>query len=185
MKRCDWCIGHKIYEKYHDEEWGKPIYQSDKLFMQFSLEVFQAGLSWLTILRKRADFMVAFDYFNPQIIAQYDQRKVQALLNNPKIIRHKGKIEATIDNAKTYLKLEETQTFSDFLWAYMRYKPIIGQYNHVDQLPTRTNLSEKIARDLKKVGFKFCGPVMVYAFMQAVGMLNNHIITCFKYQENQ
>jgi DNA-3-methyladenine glycosylase I len=181
MQKCDWCLGVDIYETYHDTQWGIPIYDSMSLFEKFCLDSFQAGLSWLTILKKRDNFYQAFDQFTPSIVAKYDENKILSLMKDAGIVRHRGKIEATIQNAKAYLSLEETQSFSDYLWGFIDHKPIQNHPKNMSELPSQTALSLKISKDLKKRGFKFCGATMVYAFMQAVGMVNDHLTTCFKY----
>jgi DNA-3-methyladenine glycosylase I len=177
MKKCDWCIGNELNEIYHDTEWGKPIYDSKLLFQKFCLDSFQAGLSWLTILKKR-------DNFNPHMMINYDDAKITELIQNAGIVRHKGKILATINNAYCYLNLEKQMSFSDYLWGFVDNKPIKNHFNSMSELPAQTELSVKISKDLKKRGFKFCGATIIYAFMQAVGMVNDHLTTCFLYEKN-
>ena len=183
MKRCNWCVVNVLYEKYHDDEWGRPIYDSQLLFQKLCLDSFQAGLSWLTILKKRACFLSAFDNFNPYIIVDYDNNKITELMNNSGIVRHKGKILASIHNAQCYLTLEKTISFSDYLWDFVNGKPIKNHFQNMSDLPSFTELSLKISNDLKKQGFKFCGATIIYAFMQAVGMVNDHLTDCFLYQK--
>ncbi|MFT6072177.1 MAG: DNA-3-methyladenine glycosylase I [Alphaproteobacteria bacterium] len=185
MKKCGWCIGDPIYEAYHDHQWGVPIYHSQQLFEALCLESFQAGLSWITILKKRDNFRQAFDNFNPHLIAHYDDKNIEILLQNAGIVRHKGKILAIINNAKLFLEIERTQTFSNYLWHYVGHKPIQNNFETMADLPSSTPLSTQIAKDFKKQGFKFLGATTVYAFMQAVGMVNNHLTSCFKYQKQQ
>ncbi|MEE9453706.1 MAG: DNA-3-methyladenine glycosylase I [Paracoccaceae bacterium] len=181
--RCDWCGAEPIYTDYHDHEWGVPEYDSRALFEKLILDGFQAGLSWLTILKKRDNFRAAFDEFQPEIIARYTQNDVERLLGNAGIIRHRGKIEATIGNAQAWLKIEEAQGFDTYLWDYVNGKPISNHFRTMAEVPTKTSLSEQISKDLKKDGFKFCGPTIVYAFMEAVGMANDHMITCPRHGE--
>lgn len=183
MQRCSWCQGNDLYEAYHDNEWGKPVYDSQLLFEKFCLDSFQAGLSWLTILKKRENFYQAFDNFSPKMIAHYDDNKVNQLMQNSGIVRHKGKILATIINAQSYLELEKNISFSDYFWQFVDYKPIKNHFGNISELSSQTPLSLEISKDLKKRGFKFCGATMVYAFMQAVGMVNDHLKECFQYQE--
>lgn len=181
MKKCDWCVGDTLYEAYHDKEWGVPIKDSKSLFEKFCLDSFQAGLSWIIILRKRNNFRQAFDNFDPHIIAYYNDAKIEELLNNKGIIRHQGKIRATINNAQCYINLEKEISFSDYLWQFIDYHPIKNYFNHISEVPAQTELSNRISKDLKKRGFKFCGPIMVYAFMQAVGMVDDHLTQCFRH----
>ncbi len=181
--RCSWCGAEPIYTDYHDTEWGVPEYDSRALFEKLVLDGFQAGLSWLTILKKRNNFRVAFDGFQPDIIARYTKKDVERLLDNAGIIRHRGKIEATIGNAQAWLKIEETQGFDAYLWDYVNGKPITNHFRTMAEVPAKTPLSERISKELKKDGFKFCGPTIVYAFMEAVGMANDHLITCPRHGE--
>ena len=185
--RCAWVnTPDPIYAEYHDTEWGVPEYDSRALWEKLILDGFQAGLSWITILRKRENFRTAFDGFDPEIIARYDATKIEALLANPGIIRSRAKIEATIGNARAYLKMRDEGTdFSRYLWAFVDGKPIQNQFRTMADIPARTALSEQISKDLKKRGFKFAGPVIVYAFMQAVGMVNDHEVTCPRHREVQ
>lgn len=183
--RCDWCGSEPIYTNYHDTEWGVPEYDSQALFEKLVLDGFQAGLSWLTILKKRDNFREAFDEFNPEIIASYTDADVNRLLGNAGIIRHRGKIAATITNAQAWLEIEEKQGFTSYLWDYVDGGPIQNQFRTMADVPPLTPLSTRISKDLKKAGFKFCGPTIVYAFMEAVGMANDHIITCPRHGEVQ
>ncbi len=182
--RCAWVDETQIYKDYHDNEWGKPVHDDIKLFEMLSLEAFQAGLSWITILKKREDFKLAFDNFNPELVAKYDNKKVEELLQNEKIIRHKGKILATINNAKIFLELQKIHgSFDKMLWAYVDNKPIIANWQNIHELPATTPLSDKISKDFKKLGFKFLGSTTMYAFMQATGMVNDHTKDCYLYDE--
>ena len=178
--RCAWLDGSDIYTKYHDEEWGKPVHDDNKLFEMLTLEAFQAGLSWITILKKRESFRIAFDGFDPNIVALYDENKIEELVINEKIIRHRGKIVAAINNAKLFIEIQKQYgSFDAMIWNYVNNTPILGHWNSIDELPATTNLSDKISKDLKKIGFKFLGSTTVYAFMQATGMVNDHTQDCF------
>ncbi|SMX45398.1 DNA-3-methyladenine glycosylase I [Actibacterium lipolyticum] len=176
--RCDWCGQEQIYIDYHDTEWGVPEYDSRALWEKLILDGFQAGLSWITILKKRDAFREAFAGFDPNIIAAWGEDDVQRLLQNPGIIRHRGKIEATIGNARAWQVIEADQGFDTFLWAYVGGKPHQPRFETMADVPTETALSKQISQDLKKAGFKFVGPTIVYAFMEAVGMVNDHLTTC-------
>ena len=184
-KRCDWCIGSEIYKKYHDEEWGEPVYKDGKLFEILLLESFQAGLNWLTILKKRESFKIAFDNFDYRIISEYSENKIEELLKNDDIIRHRGKIESTISNAKAFIKIQdEFGSFSKYIWKYVDNKPKLNSFSSLSEVPSRTDLSEQISKDLKREGFKFLGPTTVYAFMQATGMVNDHLTYCFRHKKS-
>lgn len=176
--RCTWPGDDPFYLAYHDTEWGVPERDSRALFEKLILDGFQAGLSWITILRKRDAFRQAFAGFDPNIIASWGEAEVETLLQNPGIVRHRGKILATIGNAKAWQKIEAAQGFDKFLWDYVGGLPLQNQWATMGDVPGYTPLSEQISKDLKKAGFKFCGPTIVYAFMQAVGMVNDHITTC-------
>jgi DNA-3-methyladenine glycosylase I len=175
--RCSWCGDDPIYIAYHDEEWGKPLKNSRALWEMLILEGFQAGLSWITILRRRENFRTAFAGFDPDVIARWGEPEVLRLLADPGIIRHRGKIEATITNARAWQKLEAAGGFDRFLWDYVGGIPLQPQRKGGD-IPAETALSQQLSKDLKKAGFKFCGPTIVYAFMQAVGMVNDHVQGC-------
>ena len=179
------CFGDTpIYEDYHDNEWGRPIHDDIKLFEMLNLEGAQAGLSWITVLKKRESYRRAFDGFDPKKIVLYDDAKVAELMKNEGIIRNRLKILATIQNAKMFLKLvEEYGSFDKFLWAYVENKPIVGNPRKIEDYKASTPLSDKISKDLKKLGFKFVGSTIIYAFMQAVGMVNDHLVDCFVYDE--
>jgi len=169
---------------YHDNEWGRPTYSDQRLFEMLILEGMQAGLSWITILNKRESFKAAFDNFDPHKITLYDEVKIQELMANEKIIRNRLKIEATIQNAKTFLSITEKHgSFSDLLWAYVDHTPIVGHRKTIEDIPATTPESDKLSKDLKKMGFKFVGSTTVYAFMQATGMVNDHLVDCFAYKE--
>lgn len=184
MIRCAWPGDDPLYVSYHDDEWGVPIYDDQLLFAKLILDGAQAGLSWITILRKRDNYWQAFDQFDPQKIAAYDEAKFEQLMNNPGIVRNRQKIRAAIKNAQAYLQLkEELGSFSDFLWDFVDGKPINNGWTTLSQIPAKTPHSEAMSKALKKRGFSFVGPTIVYAFMQAVGMVNDHTVDCFRYKE--
>ena len=176
--RCNWAGPDQIYIHYHDTEWGVPEHNSRALFEKLMLEGFQAGLSWITILKKRENFRKAFAEFDPDILCMWGEVDVNHLLQNPGIIRHRGKIEATLSNAKAWQSIENDIGFGNFLWRYVDGKPILNAWENLSQVPSQTPLSRQISKDLKKAGFKFCGPTTVYAFLQAAGLINDHLITC-------
>ncbi|PKQ44917.1 DNA-3-methyladenine glycosylase I [Confluentibacter flavum] len=182
--RCGWCLGDALYETYHDEEWGVPVYDDNKLFEFLILETFQAGLSWITILRKRENFRKAFDNFDYKKIATYNQDKIDTLLQDAGIIRNKLKINATITNAQAFMTVQkEFGSFSNYIWGFVDGKPIINKLkNYKEALPT-TSISDALSKDLKKRGFKFVGSTVIYAHMQATGMVNDHEVDCFRYGE--
>jgi len=183
--RCKWAKSPEEKE-YHDNEWGVPEFEDQKLYEFLLLESFQAGLSWLTILKKREAFRKAFDEFDYHTIARYNSTKVNELLHSAQIIRNKRKIEAAIANAKAFQKVqEEFGSFSSFFWSYTNHTPIINSWQKSSEVPAKTPLSEKISRDMKKRGFTFFGPTICYSLMQAVGMVNDHEINCFRYKEVQ
>jgi len=182
--RCGWCKGDALYESYHDLEWGVPIKDDAKLFEFLILETFQAGLSWITILRKRENFRKAFDQFDYNKIIQYDEQKIASLLQDEGIIRNKLKIRATISNALSFIKIqEEFGSFSAYIWGFIAGKPIKNAVHNYKKAPANTELSDTISKDLKKRGFKFVGSTVVYAHMQATGMVNDHEINCYRYDE--
>ncbi len=182
--RCGWCEGDELYEDYHDNEWGVPIYDDDTLFEFLILETFQAGLSWITVLRKRENFRKAFDNFDYKKIANYDQNKINSLLQDAGIIRNKLKVNATISNAQAFIKTQnEFGSFSNYIWGFVDGKPIKNNLSNYKNAPANTSLSDLISKDLKKRGFKFVGSTVVYAHMQATGMVNDHEISCFRYEE--
>ncbi len=182
--RCGWCKGDALYEAYHDEEWGVPVKDDAKLFEFLILETFQAGLSWITILRKRENFRKALDNFDYKKITTYDQEKINTLLKDAGIIRNKLKINATITNAQAFIKVqEEFGNFSKYIWSFTDGKPIKNKVKNYKEAPPTTALSDAISKDLKKRGFKFVGSTVVYAHMQATGMVNDHEVNCFRYHE--
>lgn len=182
--RCGWCEGDELYETYHDEEWGVPLYEDEKLFEFLILETFQAGLSWITILRKRENFRKAFDQFDFRKMADYSEEKVQQLLQDSGIIRNEQKIRASISNATAFMQVQESfGSFSKYIWSFVDHEPLQNELISYKEAPAKTELSIKISKDLKKRGFKFVGPTVVYAHMQATGMVNDHEINCFRHKE--
>lgn len=179
--RCPWPKDDLLYINYHDHVWGRPVYDDQELFAKLILDGFQAGLSWITILRKQKNFYKAFDNFDPKKMAKYDDKKINALMQNEGIIRNKLKINAAKTNAEVYLKIMKEGSFSDFLWQFTNGKPIINKWNSIEQVPASTKESDAMSKALKKEGFKFCGSTICYAFMQAVGMVNDHLVTCISY----
>ncbi|WP_166385790.1 MULTISPECIES: DNA-3-methyladenine glycosylase I [unclassified Polaribacter] len=180
-QRCFWVTDSDLYKKYHDEEWGVPVYDDNILFEFLILETFQAGLSWITILNKRENFRVAFDQFDYKKIATYSESKYESLLLDSGIIRNKLKIKSAITNAQLFIEIqEEFGSFSKFIWSYVNNKPIINKFDNREEVPATTALSDKISKDLKKRGFIFVGSTVIYAYMQAVGLVNDHTTDCFK-----
>jgi DNA-3-methyladenine glycosylase I len=180
LMRCPWPTNDTVYVTYHDTEWGVPEYDDRALYEKLILDGFQAGLSWITILRKRDNFRRAFDDFQPEKIARYSEKKVHALMNDAGIVRNRSKIEGTINSAKSYLKIMEGGAgFSKFLWDFVDGKPKVNNFKTTASVPASTPLSIKISKELGGRGFKFVGPTIVYAFMQATGMVNDHLVTCF------
>lgn len=182
LNRCAWCGTDPLYQTYHDTEWGKPNHDDRYLFAMLCLEGMQAGLSWITVLKKRAHYYHVFADFDPVKIAEFDEQKVNELMKDAGIIRHRGKIEAIINNAKAYLKITENQTFSDYLWSMssngLAKLPVDNCPTELSQIPAKTDVSDNMSKKLKKDGFKFVGSTICYAFMQAVGMVNDHVADC-------
>lgn len=180
--RCAWCGNDPLYQAYHDNEWGKPCFDDRQLFAMLCLEGMQAGLSWITVLRKREHYYQVFENFDPVKIAQFNENKINELMQDAGIIRHRGKIEAIITNAKMFLKITENQSFSDYLWAMspngLAKIPLDNHPSDLTQIPAKTDVSDKMSKQLKKDGFKFVGSTICYAFMQAVGMVNDHVLEC-------
>ncbi len=182
--RCTWCGDDPLYVAYHDQEWGKPVWDDQTLFEFLILETFQAGLSWITILRKRESFRKAFDNFDYKKVASYGEEKYEALMENPGIIRNRLKIRSAISNAVAFMIIQkEFGSFSNYIWAFVNHKPVINEWKSLKELPARTEISDLISKDLKKRGFKFVGSTVVYAHMQATGMVNDHVTNCFRYPE--
>lgn len=177
-ERCGWCGNDPLYLSYHDEEWGVPEYDGRALWEKLVLDGFQAGLAWITVLRKREAFRAAFEGFQPEVIAGWGKPEVARLLADPGIIRHRGKIEATIGNARAYLDLGGADAFSDMIWGYVGGQPHVNAFASLSAVPASTPLSERISKDLKKSGFRFVGPTIVYAWMQACGLVNDHLLGC-------
>jgi DNA-3-methyladenine glycosylase I len=184
MKRCEWCTGSELYTNYHDREWGVPVFDDRKQFEFLVLESAQAGLSWITILKKRENYRKAYDNFDPKKVARYGEKKRAELLANAGIVRNRLKIDASISNAAEFLKIQkEYGSFSEYLWDFTKGKPITGRWKNLDELPAKTELSDRVSADLKKRGFRFMGSVIVYSHMQAVGLVNDHVMGCFRYGE--
>ncbi|GAB4396587.1 MAG: DNA-3-methyladenine glycosylase I [Anaerolineales bacterium] len=182
--RCSWCGNDPLYVEYHDTVWGVPVHDDDLLFEFLTLEGAQAGLSWLTVLRKREGYRAAFDGFDPQKVARYGDEKVAALLQNPAIIRNRAKIQAAITNAQAFLNVQQAfGSFDAYIWRFVDGKPIVNTWQTLSELPAQTPLAERISKDLKARGFKFVGATIVYAHMQATGMVNDHLVDCFRYRE--
>jgi DNA-3-methyladenine glycosylase I len=184
LERCAWCGADPLYVRYHDQEWGVSVHDDRKLFEMIVLDGAQAGLSWLTILRKRENYRQAFDRFDPELIARYDERRIAQLLADPGIVRNRLKIEAAIKNARACLALRERHGALDtFLWRYVDGEPRQNAWRSLAEVPARTPEAEAMSRDLKRLGFSFVGPTICYAFMQAAGMVNDHIVACFRHRE--
>jgi DNA-3-methyladenine glycosylase I len=183
-QRCLWAGSSDLYHDYHDKEWGVPVHDDRKLFEFLILEGAQAGLSWLTVLRKREHYRRAYDQFDPRKVSKYGAKKVTELLNNEGIIRNRLKVAASITNAQAFLKVQkEFGSFSQYMWAFVNHKPIRNKFKTMKELPATTRLSDLMSKDLKLRGFKFVGSTIVYAHMQAVGMVNDHVVDCFRYKE--
>jgi len=186
MHRCEWAGSQVIYQKYHDEEWGVPVWDDNQLFAKLILDGFQAGLSWITILKKRDRFYEVFNGFDPEKIVEYDETKFNALMNDTGIIRNRLKIRATITNAQAFLAHKNFgHSFSDYLWSFVDGKPKVNQWKAINEVPAKTKESDAMSDSLKKLGFKFTGSTICYAFMQAVGMVNDHVVGCYRHQECQ
>ena len=185
-ERCGWSTSNELMIKYHDEEWGVPLHDDQKLFEFFVLEGFQAGLSWQIVLNKRENFRRAFDYFDPAKIANYGEDKLLELVEDKSIIRNRQKIAACVNNAQRYLEVQkEFRSFDNYIWGFVNHKPIVNGFTSLAELPAKTELSDIISKDLKKRGFKFVGSTVIYAHMQATGMVNDHLVGCFRYEEVQ
>ena len=182
--RCEWSTSNERMIEYHDTEWGTPVHDDQLLFEHLSLDGFQAGLSWQTILNKRVNFRAAFDHFDPGLVAAYNSHKINELLANPGIVRNRLKITATIENARQFLKIrEEHGSFDAYIWGFTSGKTIHNSHSTVNEIPAKTELSDRISADLKKKGFTFVGSTIIYAFLQATGIVNDHVVHCFRYQE--
>lgn len=184
-KRCDWVNEEKIYKDYHDQEWGRPVHDDQLLFEFLILEGMQAGLSWITVLKKRVSFKKAFDNFDVKKVAKYTDKDIERLMQDANIIRNNLKIRAAVTNAKAYLKVqEEFGSFDKYIWSFTNNKSIINKWELISEVPASTELSDVISKDLKKRGFKFVGSTICYAFMQAIGIVNDHLTSCFVYKES-
>ncbi len=182
--RCSWCAGNDLYTDYHDKEWGVPVHDDRRIFEFLILEGFQAGLSWLTILKKRENFREAFDHFDCRKIAEYDQIKIDALLINAGIIRNRLKVNAAVSNARAFLEVQaEFGSFDRYIWGFVDGEPVVNAWRSMSAVPTTSDISDKLSKDLKQRKFKFVGSTIVYAYMQAAGMVNDHLVDCFRYSE--
>ena len=180
--RCAWVGDDPLYIAYHDEEWGVPLHDDQRLFEMLILEGAQAGLSWITILRKRENYRLAFDHFDVETVARYDAAKIEELLANPGIVRNRRKIEATVQNAKAFLAIQEAfGSFDTYIWQFVGGQPIQNAWTSLSDIPAKTPESTAMSKDLRKRGFNFVGPTICYAFMQATGMVNDHVVDCFRY----
>jgi DNA-3-methyladenine glycosylase I len=184
MNRCPWSTINDLYIQYHDEEWGTPFHDDNKQFEFLVLESAQAGLSWLTVLRKRENYRKAYDNFNPVKVSKYDSRKVEQLLSNKGIIRNRRKIESSINNAKRFIAVQaEYSSFDKYIWSFVNNKPIINRWKEESSIPANTPLSDLISKDLKERGFTFVGSTIIYSHLQAVGIVNDHLVTCFRFKQ--
>lgn len=184
LSRCDWCGDDTFYQQYHDREWGVPLYDDKKLFEFLILEGAQAGLSWITVLKKRERYQQVFDQFDPEKIATYDDKKIESLMADAGIIRNRLKIKSAIGNAQVYLKIQESGvSFSDYIWQFVSMNPIQNRFKSMAAVPAESDLSKTMSKQLKKDGFNFVGPTICYAFMQATGMVNDHLTSCYRYTE--
>jgi DNA-3-methyladenine glycosylase I len=182
--RCEWCGTDELYVKYHDEEWGVPIHDDQKQFEFLILEGAQAGLSWLTVLRKRENYRKAFDEFDVNKVAKYSEKKIEKLLQNPGIIRNKLKVRSAVSNAKAFIEVQkEFGSFNKYIWQFVNNKPIVNKWEKMSDLPATSKESDALSKDLKKRGFKFVGSTIMYAHMQAIGMINDHVTNCFRYKK--
>ncbi|WP_027390671.1 DNA-3-methyladenine glycosylase I [Chrysiogenes arsenatis] len=179
--RCPWCEKDDLYRRYHDEEWGVPLHYDNQLFELLCLEGFQAGLSWHTVLKKREHYREVCDHWDPAKIAAYTQKKIATLLDDPGVIRNRLKLAAMVSNAQAFLAVQQEHgTFSEFIWHYVDDTPIVNHWETLSEVPARTDLSDRISRDLQKLGFKFVGSTICYAFMQAAGLVDDHLLSCWK-----
>ncbi len=185
LKRCEWCGDDPLYIKYHDEEWGIPVHDERKLFEMLILEGAQAGLSWITILRKRENYLKAFDNFEPEAVAKYDEKKFNELMSNPGIVRNRLKIRAAIKSAKLFLEIQkEYGSFDKYIWQFVYYQQILNNWKSIKDIPATSEESDNMSKALKKRGFSFVGSTICYSFMQAVGMVGDHIVDCHRYKKN-
>jgi DNA-3-methyladenine glycosylase I len=182
-KRCPWPGTDPLYLNYHDTEWGVPEYDDRALFEKLVLDGFQAGLSWITILRKRENFRKAFDSFTPEKIARYSAKKTAALMNDAGIVRNRMKIDGAVLSAQAWLEIQEKDSFSEFIWSFVDGKPVQNRWKTMNEVPAETEMARRMSKELKARGFKFCGPTIVYAFAQATGLVNDHLVDCFRHSE--
>lgn len=182
-KRCDWCGDDPLYQAYHDTEWGVPCFDSQRLFEKLILEGAQAGLSWITVLKKRERYREQFCGFNASIMTTFTEQDINRLMEDPGLIRNRRKLVSAVNNAKALLALERTQSFSDFIWQFVEHRPQINSVTKPQDIPTQTATSQALSKALKKKGFSFVGPTICYAFMQSMGLVNDHIVGCFRYAE--
>lgn len=185
MNRCPWCGQDDLYIKYHDEEWGVPVYDEQKHFEFLVLESAQAGLSWITILRKRENYRAAYDNFDYTKVATYGETKIEELMNNAGIIRNRRKIEASINNAICFIKIQqEFGSFNNYIWSFVNNNPIVNSWHSISEVPATSELSDQVSKDLKKRGFKFLGSTIVYSHLQATGIIDDHLLSCFRHSSN-
>lgn len=183
MSRCGWAGSDQLYIAYHDIEWGAPVHDDQVHFEFLVLESAQAGLSWITILKKREAYRAAYDGFDPAVVARYDEKKIEALLSNPGIVRNKLKIRSSVNNASRFLEVQkEFGSFDTYLWGWVDGTSLVGKWTSMDQIPAKTELSDSLSKDLKARGFKFIGSTIIYSYLQAVGIVNDHVTDCFRYQ---
>ena len=184
IKRCDWCVGNELYERYHDDEWGLPTFDDQLLFELLLLEGAQAGLSWITILRKRQGYREAFDGFDAGKVARYRPARINKLLRNSEIVRNRLKIESAVSNARLFLDIRaRTGSFSDYIWQFMDHQPRQNRFRSIEEVPATTLASDRMSKTMKKDGFKYVGSTICYAFMQATGMVNDHLVSCFRHEQ--
>lgn len=184
LSRCGWCHGDSLYEQYHDQEWGVPLHDDQRLFEFLCLEGAQAGLAWITVLRKRTAYRELFDLFDIATVANYSDKKLEQLLSNPAIIRNRLKVYSARNNAKAVMAIQnEFGSLNEFLWRYVNHQPIQNRYARLEDVPAETELSRQLSKDLKKRGFNFVGPTIMYAFMQATGMVNDHLVSCYRHSQ--
>ena len=184
INRCGWCLGNNLYERYHDDEWGLPTYDDHQLFELLLLEGAQAGLSWLTVLKKREGYRRALDGFDPEKIALYQPARINELLQNPEMVRNRLKVESAVSNARLFLDIRErTGSFSNYVWQFADHQPKQNSFRSLKQVPSTTPASDRMSKTMKKQGFKFVGSTICYAYMQATGMVNDHLLSCFRYKE--
>jgi DNA-3-methyladenine glycosylase I len=186
MVRCDWCLNDELYRKYHDEEWGVPVHNDRKQFEFLVLEMAQAGLSWLTILKKRENYRRAYQKFDPQKVARFSENQIRILVQNPGIIRNRLKIASSINNARRFLEVQkEFGSFSNYIWDFTGGKTIINKWRNLKEIPAKTELSDAVSKDMKKRGFTFIGSTIIYAHLQATGLVNDHLVGCFRHRQVQ